>query len=101
MAVMIRWFRFLIISPFESLDFRITSPHILSFTLHHVVSHRSEFLPFEHESVEMAQTKQNSLHLGISIFVVLLSEQRKRSLQVRLETLRRLVRQLDGSLEET
>ena len=51
--------------------------------------------------MEIAKTEKNGLDLGILIFDVLLGEEGEGTLHVGLETLRRLIGELNGSLKDT
>ena len=51
--------------------------------------------------MEVAETEEDGLDLGVLIFNVLLGEEGEGTLHVGLETLRGLVSELDGSLEDT
>jgi len=51
--------------------------------------------------VEIAETEEDSLDLGIFVLNILLAEECEGTFHVRLNTLRRLVGELNGSLKDT
>ena len=54
--------------------------------VHHVEAHRPIHLAFEHDCMEVAQTKENGLGLGIHFFEGLAREEAECALEICLET---------------